>query len=99
MTLKLLDTNGGKVERQTATVLLTIGSKQTTQSVALVPSESLGGMVLMAVDFDSQEDMALVDAYRKAEKVGNQSRHPIKAVLTRKQHELDLVDQQKQPRT
>ena len=31
----------------------------------------------MAVNFDSEEDMALVDVYRKAEKVGNQSRHPI----------------------
>jgi len=56
-TVMIRDVNGGLRRAQ---VLLTIVPHQITHRVAVAPSESLGGKVLLALGFNKDEDFALV---------------------------------------
>ena len=84
-TVTIRDANGGLQQRQIAEVLLTIGKQQMTQRVAVAPSESLEGRVLLALDFTKDEDFELVKLCREGMK-------QVRMVKTRSQRKEEEVE-------
>ena len=84
-TVTIRDANGGLQQRQMAEVLLTIGKQQMTQRVAVAPSESLEGRVLLALDFTKDEDFELVKLCREGMK-------QVRMVKTRSQGKEEEVE-------
>ena len=81
-TIRIGDANGGVKTRRLADVLLTLGRRQLTQRVAIAPAESLDGKVLLSLDFTKDEDIAIIDEFRK-------NKREVRAVATRKTAEKE----------
>ena len=73
-TIRIGDANGEIKTRQLADVLLTLGSRQLTQRVAIAPADD--GKVLLSLDLTKDEDIAIIDEFRK-------SKRDVRAEVTR----------------
>ena len=84
-TVMLLDANGGEVRRRIARVWLHVGGVSTHQYVAVAPSSTLRGHVLVAMDLKKWEDLQLLTDY-------GQGKLDVRATQTRADVESERIE-------